>query len=283
MTDAQDTELVVRQAVARALAEDIGPGDITSRLTVPAALEGRGEFIAKQAGVLSGLAVAAECFRQVDAGCSFSALKLEGEQFEAGEVLAVVEGPAHALLAAERTALNFLQRLCGIATLTRRFVDAVAETGVRIVDTRKTTPGLRALEKAAVRAGGGHNHRFALYDGILIKDNHIKLAGGVRRALETAKAGRPVTLRIEIECCSLPQVQEAVEAGADIIMLDNMSPEQMRQAVALVAGRAVVEASGGVSLQTVADVAATGVDIISIGKLTHSAPAVDISLEIEPA
>jgi len=273
---------LIREVVARALAEDIGPGDITSRLTVTADLRARGHFLAKQDGILAGLAVAEECFLQLDTQYSFSALKTDGEYFSAGEMLATVKCPARALLAVERTALNFLQRLCGIATLTRQFVDAVAGTRARIVDTRKTTPGLRVLEKAAVRAGGGHNHRFALYDGILIKDNHIALAGGIRKAVEAAKAGAPATLQVEVECSSLQQVPEALTAGANIIMLDNMSLEQLREGVELVGGRATVEASGGVTLDAVADIAATGVDLISVGKLTHSAPAVDISLEIEP-
>ncbi|HUS80932.1 MAG TPA: carboxylating nicotinate-nucleotide diphosphorylase [Armatimonadota bacterium] len=271
----------VREAVRLALAEDIGPGDITGAVTVEAQVRGRGVFLAKQSGVLAGLDVAAECFRQVDESVAFERLVGEGERFAAGDHLATVEGPARALLAAERVALNFLQRLCGVATLTRRFADAVEGTRAVIVDTRKTTPGLRALEKAAVLAGGGRNHRFALYDGVLIKDNHIAVAGGVKQAIERARAGAPHTMKIEIEAATLEQVRQALAAGADIIMLDNMDLQTMAEAVALVDGRALVEASGGMTPERVRAVAETGVDLISAGSITHSAPAVDISLEIE--
>jgi len=272
---------VVRDIVARALAEDIGPGDITSELAIPAAARARGVFLAKQPGVLSGLDVAEECFRQVDPGVEFRALVAEGEAFTVGTPLAEVTGPARALLSAERVALNFLQRLCGVATLTREFVDRVAGTRARIVDTRKTTPGLRLLEKRAVRAGGGYNHRFALYDGVLLKDNHIAVAGGVTAAVAAARAGAPHTLKIEVEVTSLQQLTEALAAGADVALLDNMSLEQVEEAVALAVGRVVLEASGGINLDNVAAVAGTGVDLISIGALTHSAKAVDISLELE--
>lgn len=271
-----------REVVAQALAEDIGPGDITTETTVPAALRARGVLLAKSAGVLSGLDVAAECFRQLDPACDFQASLAEGDAFAPGTTLAVVTGRARALLTAERTALNFLQRLCGTATLTRAFVDRVAGTKARIVDTRKTTPGLRQLQKAAVRAGGGHSHRFALYDGVLLKDNHLALAGGVAAAVTAARAGAPHTLRIEVEVTSLAQLEEAIGAGADVALLDNMDLEGLRQAVQLSAGRILLEASGGVNLDNVAAIAATGVDLISVGALTHSAPAVDISLEIEP-
>ncbi len=272
---------VVRDIVARALAEDIGPGDVTSELAIPAAARARGVFLAKQPGVLSGLVVAEECFRQVDPSVAFRALVAEGEAFTVGTHLAEVTGPARALLSAERVALNFLQRLCGVATLTREFVDRVAGTRARIVDTRKTTPGLRLLEKRAVRAGGGHNHRFALYDGVLLKDNHIAVAGGVAAAVAAARAAAPHTLRIEVEVTSLQQLTEALAAGADVVLLDNMPLEQMEEAVAFAVGRVIVEASGGINLDNVAAVAGTGVDLISIGALTHSAKAVDISLELE--
>jgi len=272
---------VVRDIVARALAEDIGPGDVTSELAIPAAARARGVFLAKQPGVLSGLVVAEECFRQVDPSVAFRALVAEGEAFTVGTHLAEVTGPARALLSAERVALNFLQRLCGVATLTREFVDRVAGTRARIVDTRKTTPGLRLLEKRAVRAGGGHNHRFALYDGVLLKDNHIAVAGGVTAAVAAARAAAPHTLRIEVEVTSLQQLTEALAAGADVVLLDNMPLEQMEEAVAFAVGRVIVEASGGINLDNVAAVAGTGVDLISIGALTHSAKAVDISLELE--
>ncbi len=271
---------IIQETVRRALAEDIGPGDITGMTTVDAEARARGFFLAKQEGVLAGMEVAAACFRQLDGAVRFAALVAEGERFRPGQHLATVEGQARALLAAERVALNFLQRLCGVATLARAYADAVAGTGAVIVDTRKTTPGLRALEKAAVRAGGASNHRFALYDGVLIKDNHIRLAGGLRRAVERARAGAPHCMKIEVETATLDEVREALEAGADIIMLDNMDLDQMRQAVALIGGRALVEASGGMTLERVRAVAETGVDLISVGRLTHSAPAVDISLEL---
>lgn len=272
---------LIREVVAAALAEDIGPGDITSELCIPADSRARGQLVAKQEGVLAGLEVAKECFQQVSAAVSFEARKQAGQTFDAGEVLAEVTGPARALLAAERTALNFLQRLCGIATLTHKFVEAIQDSKAVIVDTRKTTPGLRALEKAAVRAGGGQNHRFALHDAILIKDNHIRIAGGVKPAVEATRQGAPAQLKIEVETTTLQQVQEALAAGADIIMLDNMDRETMRQAVEIIGEQALTEASGGVTLDNVAQVAATGVDLISVGRLTHSAPAIDISLELQ--
>lgn len=272
--------MTTREIVALALEEDIGAGDITTALSVPPHVRGRGMFLAKQGGVLAGIDVARECFRQVDAGVDFTAGLADGETFFAGTILAVVEGAAGSLLTAERVALNFLQRLCGIASLTRQFVERINGTGARITDTRKTTPGLRALEKAAVRAGGGCNHRFALYDGILLKDNHLAVGGGVRSTVAAARAGAPHTLRVEVEVTSLEQLAEAVEAGADIALLDNMSVEMMQEAVRQAKGRIILEASGGVNLDTVAAIAATGVDYISVGALTHSAPAVDISLDV---
>ncbi len=275
-----DSDYSMKALVAQALAEDIGPGDVTSALTIPPEARARGRFFAKQNGVLCGLEVCEECFRQLDAASAFEALLEEGDSFSAGSDIAIVTGPARAVLGAERTALNFLQRLCGIATVTRRFVDAVAGTSARIVDTRKTTPCLRALEKRAVRAGGGHNHRFALYDGILIKDNHIAIAGGVEAAISAARAGRTHTLKIEVEVTDLDQLREAIAAGADVVMLDNMTPEQLAEAVKVADGRVLTEASGGVNLDNVAAIAATGVDLISVGGLTHSAPIIDISLEV---
>lgn len=272
--------MTVPQIVAVALAEDLGPGDVTSEVCIPADRWAQGRVLAKQAGVLSGLAVAAECFRQVDPQITLTPGKQDGERFTAGEVLAEVAGPARPLLAAERVALNFLQQLSGIATLTAEFVRRTAGSRARIIDTRKTTPGLRLLEKAAVRHGGGYNHRYALYDGVLIKDNHIAVAGGVTAAVQAARAKAPHLLRIEVEVTSLDELAEAMAAGAESALLDNMPPEQMREAVALAAGRLLLEASGGVRLETVAAIAATGVDLISVGALTHSAPAVDLSLEI---
>lgn len=277
--DGQAEGRLIAEIVTAALAEDIGPGDITSELCVPADCQAQGQLVAKQPGVLAGLEVAEACFRQVSSAVEFAAAKQNGEYLESGQVLAKVSGPARALLAAERTALNFLQRLCGIATLTQQFVDAVDGTKAVIVDTRKTTPGLRALEKAAVRAGGGQNHRFALYDALLIKDNHIRIAGGVGPAVQAARRSAPAHLKIEVEAASLEQVQEALAMGADIIMLDNMDLAAMREAVKIIGGQARVEASGGVTLDNVAEVAGTGVDMISVGRLTHSAPAIDISLE----
>jgi nicotinate-nucleotide pyrophosphorylase (carboxylating) len=273
-------EQLVRTIVAEALSEDIGSGDITSELVVPAEAMAEGRFLAKEAGVLSGLDICEECFSQLDDACVFEALCGEGDAFTAGTDLARIRGRARALLAAERTALNFLQRLCGIATLTREFSEAVRGTGAQIVDTRKTTPRLRVLEKRAVKVGGGHNHRFALYDGILLKDNHIELVGGVKAAVAAARAGRPHTLKVEVEVTNLEQLVEAIEVCADIVMLDNMSIEELSEAVKVAAGQVITEASGGVGLETVAAIAATGVDLISVGALTHSAPAIDISLEI---
>jgi nicotinate-nucleotide pyrophosphorylase (carboxylating) len=270
----------VRRIVAAALEEDIGPGDITTALCVPPERRGNGVFLAKQEGVLAGLYVVAECFRQAAPECAVEAPVAEGQAFSPGDVLATVTGPSAQILTTERVALNFLQRLCGIATLTAAYVKAVEGTGAAILDTRKTTPGLRLLEKAAVRAGGGRNHRFALYDGVLIKDNHIAAVGGLAEAVKRARQRAPHTLKIEVETTSLQQVQQALDAGADIILLDNMDLATMTQAVELVGGRAHTEASGGVSLSTVAEIAATGVDMISVGKLTHSHQAVDISLEL---
>jgi len=272
---------VIGEIVARALAEDIGPGDITTELVISPDQRARGYFLAKQAGVLSGLDVAENCFRHVEPHIEFSPFFHEGQAFAAGDYLAEVRGSARALLTAERVALNFLQRLCGIATLTRQFVERVAGTRTRIVDTRKTTPGLRILEKRAVRAGGGFNHRFALFDGILLKDNHIALAGGIEPAVAAARAAAPHLLKIQVEVSSLEQLQEALAAGVDAVLLDNMSVEQIKEAVALAHGRVLVEASGGITLDNVASVAHTGVDFISIGALTHSAPAIDISLELQ--
>jgi nicotinate-nucleotide pyrophosphorylase (carboxylating) len=267
-----------------ALAEDIGGGDITSMLTVAAGRQARGRLLAKAAGVISGLEVAGEVFRRVNPAIVFTPLVADAEAVAAKTLIATVEGPARSLLAGERVALNLLQRLSGVATLTARYVEAIRETKARIVDTRKTTPGLRALEKAAVRDGGGHNHRFGLTDGVLIKDNHLAAVGGadrVARAVGLARQGAPHTLRIEIEVTTLDELAQALEAGADIVLLDNMAIADMRKAVAMTDGRALLEASGGVTLESVAEIAATGVDLISVGALTHSAPALDISLDLD--
>jgi len=267
-------EPVVRQA----LAEDVGSGDLTTALTVDPDVRARAEIISRQALVLSGLGPARLTFELVDPSVRFDALVPEGARAVSGQVLVEIQGAAASILTAERVALNYMMRLSGVATLTARFVEAVRGTRARIVDTRKTTPGLRALEKAAVRAGGGANHRFGLYDGVLIKDNHIAAAGSITAAVSRAKGRAPHTLKIEVEVEDLGGLEEAIQAGADIVLLDNMTPGQLAEAVRLARGRVVLEASGGVNLETVAEVAASGVDVISIGALTHSAPAVDLSL-----
>jgi len=270
--------------VERALAEDVGEGDVTTASTVDPAARARGRVTQKAPGVIYGLDVAEAVFRAVDPGLSLTRDVEEGVWRERGEVLSV-EGSAAGLLTAERTALNFLARLSGVATLTARCVRAVQGTGARILDTRKTTPGLRALEKAAVAAGGGTNHRAGLYDAILIKENHAALAGGVGEAVRRAHAAAPA-LPLEVECRTLAEVDEALRAGEGVerfrILLDNMGVAELREAVARVGGRAELEASGGATLETLREIAETGVDFISVGALTHSAPALDLSLLIEP-
>ncbi len=273
------------ELVARALAEDLGDGDVTSAATVPGDARAHARLIQKQPGVIYGLELAAETFRQAGTE-DFGPEVAEGEwRDEMPTTVATIGGPARALLAGERVALNFLAHLSGIATLTARFVQAVAGTGVTILDTRKTTPGLRAPEKAAVVAGGAQNHRMGLDDAILIKDNHVEIAGGVARAVELARAAQP-SLEIEVECRDEAEVERALGAGAERLLLDNMTPEQLRAAVALrdrTGHAAKLEASGGITLDNVAAVAATGVDFISVGALTHSAPALDLSLLVDRA
>ncbi|HVL65949.1 MAG TPA: carboxylating nicotinate-nucleotide diphosphorylase [Vicinamibacterales bacterium] len=269
-----------REIVRRALAEDLGWGDVTTEATVDAALRARGEIVAKCDCIIAGLDVAAETFRQLDPAAVFDVRTPDGTRCTHGDIVAEVRGSAAAMLTAERTALNLLQRLSGIATMTRRFVDAAAGR-ITILDTRKTTPTLRALEKYAVRAGGGTNHRAGLDDAILIKDNHIRLAGGVARAMERMKAAQH-QMPIEIEAQSLSQVDEALAAGADIILLDNLSTEEIREAVRRIGGRARTEISGGVTLGRIPELASTGADYVSVGALTHSAPAADLSFELEP-
>ncbi len=265
------------------LTEDIGHGDITTGAVLGASpVEGVGRVVAREPLVVSGLEVAEAVFRRVDSGLHVVSRASNGARLASGDVLLEVSGLCRSILVGERVALNFLGRLCGIATHTRRFVDAVAGTRARIVDTRKSTPGFRRLEKAAVRHGGGHNHRFNLSDGILIKDNHIQAAGGVRAAVEAARANRPHHLvKIEVEVDTLEQLKEALAAGAEVVMLDNMSVSQLREAVALAGGRVVLEASGGVRLENVREIAETGVDIISAGSLIHGARWVDIGLDLE--
>ncbi len=262
------------------LSEDVGAGDITSMSTIPESEEGVGIMYAKESGVLAGLPVAELVFEVIDPALAFKALVAEGSRIAKGEAIVEVSGSVRSILAGERLALNLLQRLSGIATLTSEYAAAIAGTHARVVDTRKTTPGLRMLEKYAVRVGGGHNHRFALYDAVMIKDNHIKGAGGITRAVTSARAAIPHTMKIEVETESLAEVEEALQAGADIIMLDNMPTDMMREAVSLIAGKAVVEASGGVNLSTIRAIAETGVDVISVGALTHSVRALDISLDL---
>jgi len=270
----------VRRVVASALAEDVGPGDVTTLATIPADVRCTAELKSRVAGVVAGLPVAIETFHQLDSSAQIEEHKRDGERVAPGGRLLTVHGKARAILTAERVALNFTQRMSGTASATARFVDAVKGTRATIIDTRKTTPGLRQLEKYAVRAGGGQNHRFGLFDGILIKDNHIAASpDGVGGAIQAARRNAPHSLRVEVETETLDQVREALEAGADAILLDNMSPELLRQAVLLIQGRAVIEASGGITLENVRAVAESGVDLISIGALTHSAPALDLGLD----
>lgn len=276
--------LPVRQAgkiqnlIKQALAEDVGSGDITTNAIIPKEQRAKAVIMAKEAGVIAGLGVASEVFRQVDRRISFVAKVKDGAKVKKGKVIATLFGPAQGILTAERVALNFLQHLSGVATLTNRFVKKLKSKKVKILDTRKTIPGLRLLEKQAVRVGGGTNHRMGLWDAILIKDNHLKLTRGVKRALEGLRRQRG---QIEIETKTTSQVKQAIKAGADRILLDNMSPRVLRQAVKLCKkSRTWTEASGGVNLDNVRRIASTGVNAISIGALTHSAPALDISLKV---
>jgi nicotinate-nucleotide pyrophosphorylase (carboxylating) len=274
--------LTLDRLIDAALAEDIHTGDITTRALLPKKRPATARLVAKEDFVLAGISVAERVFDRLGGSpVIFAARAADGESIASGSVFATLEGDAADLLMGERVALNLLQRMCGVATITSRFVQAVRGTRARIVDTRKTTPGLRELEKYAVRVGGGFNHRTGLYDGVLIKENHIAAAGGIGEAISRARLYIPHTLKIEIETETLAQVEEALTAGADVIMLDNMSLDDMREAVALVSGRVLLEASGGVSLDTVRAIAETGVDIISVGALTHSARAMDISMLLE--
>lgn len=273
----------VERLLDLALEEDLSLGDATSEATIPAGDASRGTFLAKEDLVLAGTAVAVRVFERLGAGCRFD--RGDGARVAKGETFGEATGPTRALLAAERTALNFLQRLSGVATGTRRAVDALSAAGgrTRLLDTRKTTPGWRRLEKEAVRAGGGVNHRFSLGDGILVKDNHVAACGGVAEAVRRARARGNALLRVEVEVVDLPGLEEAIGAGADIVLLDNMGDEAMAEAVRRAAGRVLLEASGNMSLERLPRVAATGVDFVSMGALTHSARAADISFEIEPA
>jgi nicotinate-nucleotide pyrophosphorylase (carboxylating) len=275
----------LRALVVHALAEDVGHGDVTTQLTIPPELKGRGELMTKQDLVLAGLPVAGTVFKTLDPSIEFESLAEDGAEVAARTRLARVTGKATALLAGERVALNFLQRLCGIATMTRDFKSKLAGLKTELLDTRKTTPGLRALERYAVRMGGGSNHRARLDDGILIKNNHLSLAGGIRAAVERARSLRPGVaprLPIEVEVRSAVELEEAIAAGAEAVLLDNMTPAQVRDCVARAAGRVRLEVSGGVSAENIRAYAETGVDSISVGALTHSAPAADIHFLIQP-
>lgn len=273
--------VALAELVARALAEDVGAGDVTSEATVPADARARARIVQKAPGVVYGLDLAERAFRALDPNATCVRAVEEGLWREDGGPVLTVEGNARALLAAERTALNFLGRLSGVATLTARCVRELQGTGARVLDTRKTTPGLRVVEKAAVHAGGGTNHRIGLFDAILIKENHAAAAGGVGEAVRRARAARP-DLPLEVEVRDLAELEEALEAGAPRILLDNMDLAMLRAAVQRTAGRATLEASGGVTLKSLREIAETGVDFISIGALTHSAPALDLSLLLEP-
>ncbi|MBC7314827.1 MAG: carboxylating nicotinate-nucleotide diphosphorylase [Chloroflexi bacterium] len=269
----------IQRIVRNALEEDIGPGDVTSTPIIPPTAHLTGVFLVKAQGIIAGLEVVGEVFRQVDPRIVYTPLVADGSPVKKGDRVACVEGYGPGLLMAERVALNFLQRMSGIATLTRQYVEAVVGTRAKILDTRKTAPGLRVLDKLAVTLGGGHNHRKGLYDMVLIKDNHIEAAGGITEAVARVRRAHQ-GLPIEVEVTNMAQLEEALALGVDRIMLDNMSLEEMRAAVRRVAGRVELEASGGITLENVAQVAATGVDLISVGALTHSVKALDISLEI---
>ncbi|MEA3407525.1 MAG: carboxylating nicotinate-nucleotide diphosphorylase [Chloroflexota bacterium] len=270
----------IRRAVRIALQEDIGGGDVTSTAIISPSEHLAGEFLVKAAGIIAGLEVVGEVFTQVDEGIVYTPLVEEGSAVAPGDVVARVEGDGPGITIGERTALNFLQRMSGIASATRRYVDAVRGTKARILDTRKTAPGLRALDKLAVRLGGGTNHRQGLYDMVLIKDNHILAAGSIAKAVERVRESGGGRLPIEVEVESLDQLEEALALQVDRVMLDNMDGQTMRKAVEIAAGRIELEASGGITLENVAQVAATGVDYISVGALTHSVEALDVSLDI---
>jgi len=270
----------IDEVVRRALEEDIGPGDHTTNAIIPAEAQASAVIVSKDTGVLAGLPVAERVFHLLDSRVILERLLEDGSGLEPGSVIARVRGPARALLTGERVALNFLRHLSGVATQTRRLVDLIAGTKARLVDTRKTTPGLRLLEKYAVRVGGGCNHRIGLYDGVLIKDNHIRVAGGVAAAIRRARAYAPHLTKIEVEVEDLEQLEEAIAAGADVILLDNMDLDLLREAVKRAGGRVPLEASGRITAENIRAVAETGVDYISVGAVTHSAPSLDISMDV---
>ena len=272
--------LGLNDLIKRALEEDIGYGDITTQSLIPAEQKARGLFVAKTPGVVAGIKVSQTVFAYLDPATEFEIHKDDGDTIEPGDVIAVVRGKARTLLTGERTALNFLQRLSGIATKTRKMTDLIKYSPAQLLDTRKTTPGLRVLEKYAVSVGGGRNHRFGLFDGVMIKDNHIQAVGSIAQAVATARQKVPHTVKIEVEVETMEQLQEALEARADIIMLDNMDIYEMVEAVQITAGRALLEASGGINEGNVVEVARTGVDFISMGALTHAVSSLDISFDI---
>ena len=273
----------VGRLISLALDEDVGPGDRTAEAVVPAGARGSGLIFAKETLVVSGVSAAARVFRALDPQCQVEALKAEGDPADPGEGVLRVRGTLRAVLTGERTALNLLQRLCGIATLTKKYAGALQGTKTRLLDTRKTTPGMRSLEKAAVRAGGGLNHRGALFDGILVKDNHAAAAGGIGEAVRRARSGAHPLLMVEAEVSTPEQIEQALAAGAQMLLLDNLGDDDLRKAVQQVRGRVPTEASGGMTLDRLPRVAATGVDYVSVGALTHSAPSVDLSLLVEGA
>lgn len=272
---------IVQKIIREALEEDSGSGDVTTAGILSGEESGIAHAVAKAEMIVAGIDVFKDAFLCSDPDIRFNQSTVDGQEASAGDILVEISGNLANILTAERVALNLLQRMCGIATLTRKFVDSVRGTGARILDTRKTVPGLRILDKYAVRIGGGFNHRIGLYDGILIKDNHIEAAGGIAPAVEKIRKSAPYTLKIEVETRNLQEVKEALSAGVEIIMLDNMAPEDMKKAVETIRGRALIEASGNVSLGTVKDIAACGVNYISVGALTHSVTAADISLLVK--
>lgn len=274
-------ELYVKKIIEKALSEDIGPGDVTSEATIPAGHTSTAEILAKQDLVLAGLDLSLEVFHFLDAAIQFTRFAQDGDRIKSGKVLARLSGSTRALLAGERVALNLLQHMSGIATLTSKYVDQLKGLKAQALDTRKTLPGLRQLEKYAVRMGGGTNHRFGLYDGVLIKDNHIKAGGSITKAIESARRNAHHLLKVEVETKTLDEVREALSAKADIIMLDNMPLDMIREAVKLINGQVLIEASGNVTFETIREIGETGVDFISSGSLTHSAPAADISMKIK--
>ncbi len=270
--------LLLKKIINLALEEDIGAGDLTSEGLLPSRIEGKGVIIAKEKGVIAGLPVAEAVFNILSPELSWTPLAKEGDEVASGQEIAQINGDLRYILTGERTALNFLQRLSGIATKTRQMVSLIKDLPVSLVDTRKTTPGHRVLEKYAVKVGGGQNHRLGLFDAYLIKENHITAAGGIREALRLAKKSRPLTAKIEIEVKDIVELVEALDEGVDIIMLDNMSLEEMKQGVEINKGRALLEASGGITEDNLVDVAKTGIDVISVGALTHSVKSLDLSL-----